>query len=103
MSTLTTSPSDILFGSGASAVSVKGAAGSTMTLGSAAIDMMTLNTTSNTVTVLQNFTLTGSKTVSLGSNVVTNVATPLAGTDAANKAYVDSISGSARSEERRVG
>ena len=37
------------------------------------------------------FTVAGSQTVDMGGNRITNVATPTATTDAANKGYVDSV------------
>ncbi|RLD66825.1 MAG: hypothetical protein DRI98_13135, partial [Bacteroidetes bacterium] len=45
-------------------------------------------------TTVADFAIDGSSVVSMGSNVVTNVATPVAGTDAANMDYVDSVSSS---------
>jgi hypothetical protein len=42
-------------------------------------------------TTLGNLTIGSTKTVSMGSNIVTNVATPSASTDAANKQYVDEV------------
>jgi hypothetical protein len=42
-------------------------------------------------TTLGNLTVGSSKTISMGSNIVTNVAAPSASTDAANKQYVDEV------------
>jgi hypothetical protein len=42
-------------------------------------------------TTLGNLTIGSTKTVSMGSNIVTNVAAPSASTDAANKQYVDEV------------
>jgi hypothetical protein len=49
----------------------------------------TLNVTGTTT--LGNLTVGSSKTISMGSNAVTNVAAPSASTDAANKQYVDEV------------
>jgi hypothetical protein len=49
----------------------------------------TLNVTGTTT--LGNLTIGSTKTISMGSNIVTNVATPSASTDAANKQYVDEV------------
>jgi len=45
----------------------------------------------NGATTLAGFTVDATSTVSMGANRVQNVATPTAGTDAANKDYVDNI------------
>jgi hypothetical protein len=42
-------------------------------------------------TTLGNLTIGSTKTISMGSNIVTNVARPSASTDAANKQYVDEV------------
>jgi hypothetical protein len=49
----------------------------------------TLNVTGTTT--LGNLTIGSTKTISMGSNIVTNVASPSASTDAANKQYVDEV------------
>ena len=49
----------------------------------------TLNVTGTTT--LGNLTIGSSKTISMGSNAITNVAAPSASTDAANKQYVDEV------------
>jgi hypothetical protein len=68
------------------------------------------NVTTDTLTTTGNATVGGAlnanggltvdsgKAVSMGGNVVHDVATPVAATDAANKAYVDSLAGETQTE-----
>jgi hypothetical protein len=58
----------------------------TITAGTA---VNTKNLTATGDTSVHNFSVTPNSAVSMGNNVVHDVAAPIAGTDAANKAYVD--------------
>jgi hypothetical protein len=65
-------------------------------------------TTTDTLTVtgqttVHNFAVANGSTVSMGGNVVHDVAAPVVGTDAANKAYVDTGLNQLRQEDRRLG
>ncbi|WP_066806288.1 YadA C-terminal domain-containing protein [Sphingomonas asaccharolytica] len=68
------------------------ATGASKLLGGATVDKglaVTGGTTSDTLTVTTALTAAPGATVDMGGNRVQNVGTPIAGTDAANKDYVD--------------
>ena len=65
-----------------------------VTLGNAGSDTVTVTGTATFTPSADfdgGFTVAGSQTIDMGSNRVTNVATPTASTDATTKAYVDSV------------
>ena len=52
---------------------------------------LVLDSNGGTVSIEDNLTIAASKTIDMGANKVTGVAEPVAGTDAATKAYVDAV------------
>jgi hypothetical protein len=67
--------------------------GNVTTLNSTTIDNNGLTSTGSLAIGSGGVTVAAGAPVSMGSNRVQNVATPIAATDAANKAYVDAVSG----------